>query len=68
MQQCLKLETFSISSQTLRLLLQNAMCNATGSRHTDLFPMNNDTLEVDIYKGVSELMKPSTVITVQKKL
>uniref|UniRef100_A0A3P9L4A2 Solute carrier family 11 member 2 n=1 Tax=Oryzias latipes TaxID=8090 RepID=A0A3P9L4A2_ORYLA len=29
----------------------NAMCNATGSRHTDLFPMNNDTLEVDIYKG-----------------
>uniref|UniRef100_A0A8D3EFC8 Solute carrier family 11 member 2 n=1 Tax=Scophthalmus maximus TaxID=52904 RepID=A0A8D3EFC8_SCOMX len=26
-------------------------CNATGSPHTDLFPLNNDTLEVDIYKG-----------------
>ncbi|XP_069394422.1 natural resistance-associated macrophage protein 2 isoform X2 [Paralichthys olivaceus] len=26
-------------------------CNATGSPHTDLFPMNNNTLEVDIYKG-----------------
>ncbi|KAM3877592.1 natural resistance-associated macrophage protein 2-like [Diretmus argenteus] len=29
----------------------NAMCNASGSPHTDLFPLNNDTLEVDIYKG-----------------
>ncbi|XP_037638172.1 natural resistance-associated macrophage protein 2-like isoform X2 [Sebastes umbrosus] len=29
----------------------NAKCNATGSPHTDLFPLNNDTLEVDIYKG-----------------
>ncbi|XP_058487790.1 natural resistance-associated macrophage protein 2-like [Solea solea] len=29
----------------------NAMCNATGSPHTDLFPLNNGTLEVDIYKG-----------------
>ncbi|KAM4588744.1 natural resistance-associated macrophage protein 2 isoform 2-T2 [Odontesthes bonariensis] len=29
----------------------NAECNATGSPHTDLFPLNNDTLEVDIYKG-----------------
>ncbi|XP_029007453.1 natural resistance-associated macrophage protein 2 [Betta splendens] len=27
------------------------MCNATGSPHTDLFPTNNETLEVDIYKG-----------------
>uniref|UniRef100_A0A669CRD1 Solute carrier family 11 member 2 n=1 Tax=Oreochromis niloticus TaxID=8128 RepID=A0A669CRD1_ORENI len=26
-------------------------CNATGSPHTDLFPLNNNTLEVDIYKG-----------------
>lgn len=26
-------------------------CNATGSPHTDLFPLNNGTLEVDIYKG-----------------
>ncbi|KAM8917823.1 natural resistance-associated macrophage protein 2-like isoform 1-T3 [Spinachia spinachia] len=26
-------------------------CNATGSPHTDLFPANNQTLEVDIYKG-----------------
>ncbi|XP_047438552.1 natural resistance-associated macrophage protein 2-like isoform X2 [Mugil cephalus] len=29
----------------------NAMCNSTGSPHTDLFPLNNSTLEVDIYKG-----------------
>ncbi|XP_074525439.1 natural resistance-associated macrophage protein 2 [Halichoeres trimaculatus] len=29
----------------------NQECNATGSPHTDLFPLNNDTLEVDIYKG-----------------
>ncbi|KAM7401936.1 hypothetical protein PAMP_017213 [Pampus punctatissimus] len=29
----------------------NAQCNATGIPHTDLFPLNNDTLEVDIYKG-----------------
>lgn len=29
----------------------NAKCNATGSPHTNLFPLNNDTLEVDIYKG-----------------
>ncbi|XP_031423957.1 natural resistance-associated macrophage protein 2 isoform X4 [Clupea harengus] len=26
-------------------------CNETGSPHTDLFPSNNDTLVVDIYKG-----------------
>ncbi|XP_006784412.1 natural resistance-associated macrophage protein 2 isoform X2 [Neolamprologus brichardi] len=29
----------------------NAVCNKTGSPHTDLFPLNNNTLEVDIYKG-----------------
>ncbi|XP_061583448.1 natural resistance-associated macrophage protein 2 isoform X2 [Cololabis saira] len=29
----------------------NAECNATGSAHTDLFPLNNETLQVDIYKG-----------------
>uniref|UniRef100_A0A3Q3JZS7 Solute carrier family 11 member 2 n=1 Tax=Monopterus albus TaxID=43700 RepID=A0A3Q3JZS7_MONAL len=29
----------------------NSECNATGSPHTDLFPLNNDTLQVDIYKG-----------------
>ncbi|XP_049895433.1 natural resistance-associated macrophage protein 2-like isoform X1 [Epinephelus moara] len=29
----------------------NQECNATGSPHTDLFPLNNGTLEVDIYKG-----------------
>uniref|UniRef100_A0A8C5H832 Natural resistance-associated macrophage protein 2-like n=1 Tax=Gouania willdenowi TaxID=441366 RepID=A0A8C5H832_GOUWI len=29
----------------------NAECNMTGSPHTDLFPLNNATLEVDIYKG-----------------
>ncbi|KAG9353443.1 hypothetical protein JZ751_018039 [Albula glossodonta] len=27
------------------------MCNKTGSPHTDLFPVANTTLEVDIYKG-----------------
>uniref|UniRef100_A0A3Q2QE90 Solute carrier family 11 member 2 n=1 Tax=Fundulus heteroclitus TaxID=8078 RepID=A0A3Q2QE90_FUNHE len=26
-------------------------CNATGSPHSNLFPLNNHTLEVDIYKG-----------------
>uniref|UniRef100_A0AAQ5ZBC2 Solute carrier family 11 member 2 n=1 Tax=Amphiprion ocellaris TaxID=80972 RepID=A0AAQ5ZBC2_AMPOC len=31
--------------------MQVVKCNATGSPHTDLFPLNNDTLEVDIYKG-----------------
>lgn len=29
----------------------NQLCNQTGSPHTDLFPLNNDTLQVDIYKG-----------------
>uniref|UniRef100_A0A671YJW2 Solute carrier family 11 member 2 n=1 Tax=Sparus aurata TaxID=8175 RepID=A0A671YJW2_SPAAU len=29
----------------------NESCNKTGSPHTDLFPLNNNTLEVDIYKG-----------------
>ncbi|KAM4613397.1 natural resistance-associated macrophage protein 2-like [Polymixia lowei] len=29
----------------------NAMCNETGSPHTELFPLNNETLQVDIYKG-----------------
>ncbi|XP_041636131.1 natural resistance-associated macrophage protein 2-like isoform X4 [Cheilinus undulatus] len=29
----------------------NQECNATGSPHTDLFPLNNATLAVDIYKG-----------------
>lgn len=34
------------------LRCQNQFCNQTGSPHTDLFPLNNDTLQVDIYKGV----------------
>ncbi|XP_007561253.1 natural resistance-associated macrophage protein 2-like isoform X2 [Poecilia formosa] len=29
----------------------NHECNATGINRTDLFPLNNSTLEVDIYKG-----------------
>uniref|UniRef100_A0A665VA08 Natural resistance-associated macrophage protein 2-like n=1 Tax=Echeneis naucrates TaxID=173247 RepID=A0A665VA08_ECHNA len=29
----------------------NLMCNTTGSPHQDLFPPDNSTLEVDIYKG-----------------
>lgn len=32
--------------------LQHELCNTTGSPHADLFPLNNGTLEVDIYKGV----------------
>lgn len=28
-----------------------SICNETGSPHLDLFPLNNETLEVDIYKG-----------------
>ncbi|XP_062323342.1 natural resistance-associated macrophage protein 2 [Osmerus eperlanus] len=29
----------------------NAICNATDSPYNDLFPNNNDSLQVDIYKG-----------------
>lgn len=29
----------------------NQQCNETGSPHTDLFPIDNQTLQVDIYKG-----------------
>nr|XP_057911841.1 natural resistance-associated macrophage protein 2 isoform X1 [Doryrhamphus excisus]XP_057911842.1 natural resistance-associated macrophage protein 2 isoform X1 [Doryrhamphus excisus]XP_057911843.1 natural resistance-associated macrophage protein 2 isoform X1 [Doryrhamphus excisus]XP_057911845.1 natural resistance-associated macrophage protein 2 isoform X1 [Doryrhamphus excisus]XP_057911846.1 natural resistance-associated macrophage protein 2 isoform X1 [Doryrhamphus excisus]XP_057911847.1 len=29
----------------------NVECNATSIPHKDLFPLNNETLEVDIYKG-----------------
>ncbi|XP_077427967.1 natural resistance-associated macrophage protein 2-like isoform X2 [Vanacampus margaritifer] len=29
----------------------NSVCNRTGSPHSHLFPLNNHTLEVDIYKG-----------------
>lgn len=28
-----------------------SICNKSGSPHLDLFPLNNETLEVDIYKG-----------------
>lgn len=34
------------------ILFQNTVCNQTGSPHAHLFPLNNDSLEVDIYKGV----------------
>lgn len=33
-------------------LLQFTACNQSGSPHSNLFPVNNETLEVDIYKGV----------------
>ncbi|KAM6928377.1 natural resistance-associated macrophage protein 2 isoform 2-T2 [Xenentodon cancila] len=29
----------------------NAECNTTSIHHKDLFPLNNETLQVDIYKG-----------------
>ncbi|KAF4093745.1 hypothetical protein AMELA_G00005340 [Ameiurus melas] len=29
----------------------NQQCNQTGSIHSNLFPLNNNTLQVDIYKG-----------------
>ncbi|XP_051914330.1 natural resistance-associated macrophage protein 2-like isoform X1 [Hippocampus zosterae] len=29
----------------------NAVCNRTGSPHSHLFPLDNSTLQVDIYKG-----------------
>lgn len=32
--------------------LQFTVCNQTGSPHSQLFPLNNETLKVDIYKGV----------------
>ncbi|KAM6928785.1 natural resistance-associated macrophage protein 2-like [Lycodopsis pacificus] len=28
-----------------------SVCNQTGSPHSDLFPLNNETLEVNLYKG-----------------
>lgn len=31
---------------------QYELCNTTGNLYTDLFPNDNNTLEVDIYKGV----------------
>lgn len=33
-------------------LFQFTVCNQTGSPHSHLFPVDNKTLEVDIYKGV----------------
>lgn len=33
-------------------IFQHEFCNMTGSTQSNLFPNNNDTLEVDIYKGV----------------
>lgn len=35
---------------------QHELCNMTGNPHSDLFPNNNNTLEVDIYKGVCVVM------------
>ncbi|XP_028261425.1 natural resistance-associated macrophage protein 2-like isoform X1 [Parambassis ranga] len=32
-------------------MMVNEECNATGSPLSNLFPLNNETLEVDIYKG-----------------
>ncbi|XP_037334736.2 natural resistance-associated macrophage protein 2-like [Pungitius pungitius] len=29
----------------------NEVCNQTGSPHSNLFPLNNETLEVNLYKG-----------------
>lgn len=39
------------------LCQQNQFCNQTGSPHTDLFPLNNETLQVDIYKGVRVIFR-----------
>lgn len=36
---------------------QHEWCNATGNPYTDLFPNDNNTLEVDIYKGVCVFTK-----------
>lgn len=35
------------------LLFQHTVHNETGSPHSHLFPLNNETLEVEIYKGAS---------------
>lgn len=45
--------------------LQNKSCNETGSPHTDLFPLNNETLEVDIYKGVRLVVITSMLQDIQ---
>lgn len=42
---------FSVSPHVC-WFLQFTVCNKTGSPHSQLFPLNNETLEVDIYKGV----------------
>lgn len=41
--------------------LQNAECNGTSVPYTNLFPLNNDTLEVDIYKGVCLVINTTAV-------
>lgn len=43
-------------------LFQYSVCNQTGIPHLDLFPLNNATLEVDIYKGVRFYHYYSTVL------
>lgn len=49
--------------------LQNELCNITGSHTTDLFPNNNDTLQVDIYKGVCAICTSDLVsaVSLQKE-
>lgn len=39
-------------------LFQHAVCNQSGSPQTDLFPQDNNTLQVDIYKGVGLAVAP----------
>lgn len=40
------------------------VCNQTGSPHLDLFPLNNETFKVDIYKGVSEKHDKKKSVTI----
>lgn len=46
------LTSFLLCTPDVSSLFQNTVCNQTGSPHSHLFPLNNETLEVDIYKGV----------------
>lgn len=49
--------------------LQHNLCNSTGSPHANLFPNNNDTLQVDIYKGVCAICTSDLVsaVSLQKE-
>lgn len=49
--------------------LQHEFCNITSGPYAHLFPNNNDTLQVDIYKGVCAICTSDLVsaVSLQKE-